>query len=76
MSFLSVSLSICLPSLPPYSLQVNVCVDIHQSVAEKSKQFRAELSHHNYVTPTSYLELLGTFTKLVRIKASEVEHSA
>lgn len=52
--------------------QVNVCVDIHQSVVEKSKQFKAELSRHNYVTPTSYLELLSTFAKLVRIKASEL----
>ena len=43
-----------------------------QSVAEKSKQFKAELSRHNYVTPTSYLELLGIFAKLVRIKASEL----
>ena len=51
---------------------VNVCVDIHQSVVEKSKQFKVELSRHNYVTPTSYLELLSTFAKLVRIKASEL----
>ena len=66
------------PALPflspsPFHLpQVNVCVDIHQSVVEKSKQFKAELSRHNYVTPTSYLELLSTFAKLVRIKASEL----
>ena len=53
-------------------LQVQVCVDIHQSVADASKQFLVELSRHNYVTPTSYLELLGTFGKLIQMKKSEV----
>ena len=52
--------------------QVKVCVDVHQSVAAKSKQFLAELSRHNYVTPTSYLELLGTFGKLLRLKMNEI----
>ena len=53
-------------------MQVQVCVDIHQSVAVASKQFLAELSRHNYVTPTSYLELLGTFGKLIQLKKNEV----
>ena len=54
------------------SLQVHICVDIHQSVAVASKQFLVELSRHNYVTPTSYLELLGTFGKLIQLKKTEV----
>ena len=29
-----------------------MCVEIHQSVARKSLQYKAELSRHNYVTPT------------------------
>ena len=33
-------------------LQVTICGVIHQSVALKSKQYLAELSRHNYVTPT------------------------
>lgn len=51
---------------------VSICGEIHQSVAQKSKQYLAELSRHNYVTPTSYLELLGTFRKLVGLKKSEL----
>lgn len=51
---------------------VKSCVAIHQSVAKKSIQFLAELSRHNYVTPTSYLELLGTFSKLLRMKINEI----
>ncbi|CAH3198846.1 unnamed protein product, partial [Porites evermanni] len=51
---------------------VTICGVIHQSVALKSKQYLAELSRHNYVTPTSYLELLGTFRKLVGLKKSEL----
>ena len=55
-----------------FCTQVKVCVDIHQSVAAKSTQFLAELSRHNYVTPTSYLELLGTFGKLLKLKMNEI----
>ena len=55
-----------------FFLQVGICVDIHQSVAVASKQFLVELSRHNYVTPTSYLELLGTFGKLIQLKKTEV----
>ena len=50
-------------------------MDIHQSVAVTSTQFLAELSRHNYVTPTSYLELLGTFGKLIQLKKNEVSTS-
>ena len=52
-----------------------MCVNIHQSVAEMSKQFLAELSRHNYVTPTSYLELLGTFSRLLKLKKSEISNA-
>ena len=49
-----------------------MCQEIHSSVAKNSIQFEAELSRHNYVTPTSYLELLGIFQKLVELKKTEV----
>jgi dynein heavy chain len=49
-----------------------MCVDIHQSVSNMSKRYLAELSRHNYVTPTSYLELLGTFQKLIKLKKTEI----
>ena len=53
---------------------IKSCVYIHQSVAEKSVQFLSELSRHNYVTPTSYLELLGMYAKLLRMKISELSN--
>lgn len=52
-----------------------MCVNIHQSVAAMSLQFLAELSRHNYVTPTSYLELLGTFSRLLKLKKSEISNA-
>ncbi|XP_078481026.1 dynein axonemal heavy chain 1-like isoform X3 [Ciona intestinalis] len=51
---------------------VNMCVLMHQSVASHSKRFLAQLSRHNYVTPTSYLELLGIFNKLIGMKITEL----
>ncbi|XP_014674130.1 PREDICTED: dynein heavy chain 1, axonemal-like [Priapulus caudatus] len=51
---------------------VCMCKTIHQLVSEKSVRFLQELSRHNYVTPTSYLELLGIFTHLVKLKKSEL----
>ena len=51
---------------------VNACVYIHQSVEHKSKKYLDELRRHNYVTPTSYLELLGTFLKVLGEKKDEL----
>lgn len=44
---------------------VEQCVFIHQSVEQISTKYLAELRRHNYVTPTSYLELLSTFRDLL-----------
>ena len=49
-------------------LQVAMCQEIHSSVAVNSTRFLQELSRHNYVTPTSYLELLAIFSNLVGTK--------
>lgn len=51
---------------------VEVFTCIHQSVEEKSKEFAAALGRHSYVTPTSYLELLVTFQKLLEERRKEV----
>ncbi|CAM4703272.1 unnamed protein product [Lepidochelys kempii] len=51
---------------------IQVCVAIHQSVAVKCKVYLAELARHNYVTPKSYLELLGIFTALIGKKKQEL----
>ena len=52
--------------------QVDVCQLIHSSVAENSVKYLAELNRRNYVTPTSYLELLGIFNKLIVMKKMEL----
>ncbi|XP_041081390.1 dynein heavy chain 1, axonemal [Polyodon spathula] len=52
---------------------IHMCVEIHQMVARKSKQYLAELSRHNYITPKSYLELLSIFSKLIGMKKSELK---
>ncbi|BBN11637.1 hypothetical protein Mp_5g13570 [Marchantia polymorpha subsp. ruderalis] len=52
---------------------VKVCVYIHQSVERRSADFLQELNRHNYVTPTSYLELLQLFIKLMGEKKSDLQ---
>ncbi|XP_076985176.1 dynein axonemal heavy chain 1 isoform X7 [Tamandua tetradactyla] len=52
---------------------IQVCVYIHQSVAEKCAEYLAELARHNYVTPKSYLELLNIFSILIRQKKQELK---
>jgi len=49
-----------------------MCQVIHQDVLTNSERFLVELSRHNYVTPTSYLELLGIFSRLIGIKKNEL----
>lgn len=53
-------------------LQVHMCQFIHSSLIVYTKKYLAELSRYNYVTPTSYLELLGIFSKLIRQKKIEI----
>ena len=47
--------------------------DAHVFVARRSEAFLAELGRHNYVTPTSYLELLSSFDTLLSYKRGEVK---
>ncbi|XP_066527086.1 dynein axonemal heavy chain 1 [Hoplias malabaricus] len=49
-----------------------MCVEIHQTVAQKCEQYRAELSRYNYVTPKSYLDLLSIFSALIGRKKQEL----
>lgn len=46
---------------------------VHKSVEISSNKFKAELRRYNYVTPTSYLELLRCFKNLLVSKRNEVE---
>eukprot|EP00752_Nemacystus_decipiens_P010663 g9495.t1 len=45
---------------------------VHQSVAKESLEFLAALRRYNYVTPTSYLEVLSTYRNVLNMKRLEV----
>lgn len=47
---------------------VVVCQFMHASVVDASVLYELELSRHNYVTPTSYLQLLSSYTDLMNKK--------
>ncbi|RYH30569.1 hypothetical protein EON65_04765 [archaeon] len=51
---------------------VEVFKQIHMSVEQQSVSFYNTLRRRNYVTPTSYLELLSSFGKLIGMKRSEL----
>lgn len=51
---------------------IKMCVFMHQSVEAMSAVFLEETKRHNYVTPTSYLELLATFKKVVASESSKI----
>uniref|UniRef100_T1JEJ0 Dynein axonemal heavy chain 7 n=1 Tax=Strigamia maritima TaxID=126957 RepID=T1JEJ0_STRMM len=51
---------------------ITLCQKIHTSMNDLSIRFLAELERHNYVTPTSYLELIGSFIELLAKKRLEV----
>ena len=47
---------------------VTMCKAFHTSTRDLSTRFQNELKRHNYVTPTSYLELINTFKTLLNKK--------
>ncbi|KAA0158934.1 hypothetical protein FNF31_05104 [Cafeteria roenbergensis] len=49
-----------------------ICQHFHQSARSLTESFRSEARRHNYVTPTSYLELLGQFKRSLKAKRSQV----
>jgi dynein heavy chain len=51
---------------------VSICGKIHQSVEHASARYLEEQRRYNYVTPTSYLEVLSTFKTLLALKRNEV----
>uniref|UniRef100_A0A452V4Q1 Dynein axonemal heavy chain 7 n=1 Tax=Ursus maritimus TaxID=29073 RepID=A0A452V4Q1_URSMA len=51
---------------------INMCKSFHTSTIDLSSSFYVELQRYNYVTPTSYLELISTFKILLEKKRSEV----
>ncbi|ELK27728.1 Dynein heavy chain 7, axonemal [Myotis davidii] len=51
---------------------IDMCKSFHTSTIDLSTSFHVELQRYNYVTPTSYLELISTFKLLLENKRSEV----
>uniref|UniRef100_A0A5F8HGP8 Dynein axonemal heavy chain 7 n=1 Tax=Monodelphis domestica TaxID=13616 RepID=A0A5F8HGP8_MONDO len=51
---------------------IDMCKSFHTSTIDLSRSFHTELQRHNYVTPTSYLELISTFKVLLEKKRNEV----
>ena len=45
-----------------------MCQEFHTSTRDLSVKFIQELERHNYVTPTSYLELISTFKSMIDTK--------
>ncbi|NWX20475.1 DYH3 protein, partial [Aegotheles bennettii] len=52
---------------------VSMCKYFQESVRELSLSYYTTLRRHNYVTPTSYLELILTFKTLLNSKRQEVD---
>lgn len=50
---------------------VKLCKYFHQSTNQLSVAYLNELGRHNYVTPTSYLELINAFKTLLGAKQDE-----
>lgn len=55
---------------------VEVFKTIHKSVEKISVRFLQELRRHNYVTPTSYLELLNMYRQILVEKKNELRRQS
>ncbi|EDV24937.1 uncharacterized protein TRIADDRAFT_25541, partial [Trichoplax adhaerens] len=51
---------------------VDLCKLFHKNIRQLSQKYLAELNRHNYVTPTSYLELISSFKLLLSQKRNEI----
>jgi len=51
---------------------IEMCQEFHVTTMKLSDRYLAELERHNYVTPTSYLEMINTFKLLLDNKRSQV----
>lgn len=54
------------------SSAIDMCLEFHTSTQNLSDDFYLRLKRYNYVTPTSYLELIQTFKKLLNEKRTSV----
>ncbi|XP_071080158.1 dynein axonemal heavy chain 6-like [Haliotis cracherodii] len=57
---------------PKYDLEVlqeqvaQTCVEIHKSIVDKAGQYWREMRRHYYSTPSSYMELIRLYAKMLR----------
>mmetsp|Transcript_30720 Transcript_30720/g.59916 ORF Transcript_30720/g.59916 Transcript_30720/m.59916 type:complete len:4305 (+) Transcript_30720:116-13030(+) len=51
---------------------VDVCVDMQERVVQTTQEYYDSLRRYNYVTPTSYLELIKMFKNLFEAKRNEI----
>ncbi len=51
---------------------ITMCKYFHEYIRSLSEKYLEELGRHNYVTPTSYLELILTFKTLLQQKRNEI----
>lgn len=54
---------------------VNICQTFHQDVINLSAEFLSGLKRKNYVTPTSYLELIVAYKQNLDLKRTEVSQA-
>lgn len=54
---------------------VSICQTFHQDVINLSAEYLHELKRHNYVTPTSYLELIVAYKQNLDMKRVEVSQA-
>ncbi|KAG5343357.1 DYH7 protein, partial [Acromyrmex heyeri] len=57
------------------SVGIDMCQIFHISTQNLSNEFFIRLNRRNYVTPTSYLEMIKTFQTLLNKKRGEVMHA-
>ena len=55
-----------------FDQQMHICQEMHQTVVVESLRYKEEQGRFNYVTPTSYLELLSIFSKIFGSKKNEL----
>ena len=46
------------------------CVDMHESIHGLYRRFWEELRRHYYITPSSYMELIRLFSRMLRNQKS------
>lgn len=51
---------------------VDMCISMHESIRNLSLQLLNETKRNNYVTPTSYLELINTYKTLLGLRRGQV----